>query len=92
MTTQSEGDVSLDLAAIRTDLAELGNVNYCPDYMYQALRHVQRNCDLECGTHPWDGPDEDACHSPGRYDGTAIARLLAAIPALLAAVEEAGRA
>lgn len=78
---------SLDLDAIRADLAELGDVNYCPAYLYQAVRHVQRNCEIECGEHGYD--DESNCVEPGRYDGTAMARLLAAVPALLAAVESA---
>ena len=73
----------LDFEQIRADLAEIGDVNFCPEYLHSAIRHVQRNCEIECYT-PGHEDGAVSCVQPGRYDGTAMARLLAAVPALLA--------
>ena len=60
---------------------------WCEEWMYSAIRHVCRNVD----TDDWcPHADEDGistvCQTPGRYDGTNIARLLTAYPALVARV------
>lgn len=45
---------------------------WCPDYTWTAVRHVQRNCDLEvdCATH---GDDRTDCWSFNMYDGRYVA-------------------
>lgn len=47
----------------------------CEDYMYEGIRHLNKNCDPMC--------DHERCNTPGRYDGQRMARLLNSIPYLL---------
>lgn len=61
-----------------------GLTNLCPEYLRAGIRHLQRNCDMECFVH---GDDWEACEQPDRYDGERIAKALADIPWLLAEVE-----
>ncbi len=49
----------------------------CESYMYEAIRHVMRNCDIECPEHCSE------CTTPNRHDGSRMARLLNAIPDLV---------
>jgi hypothetical protein len=62
-----------------------GLTDLCTEYLRLSIRHVQRNCDIDCDVH---GDDYDACKQPDRYDGARMATALADIPALLNAVKE----
>ena len=57
------------------------------DYMYGAIRHVQRNVDLEAFCDPSDIKDTE--HTPGRYDGTFLGELRNMLPGLLARLKAA---
>ena len=59
-----------------------GLTDLCAEYLRQSIRHVQRNCDIECNVHE-DETQWDACKQPDRYDGDRIAAVLADIPGLL---------
>jgi hypothetical protein len=52
---------------------------WCRSFMYGAIRHVMRNCDIECD-HGEPCPEG----APDRYDGEALADLRNAAPALIA--------
>ena len=60
--------------------------NICPDYMYRAIRHLERNCDIDCAREERD--ENHDCIRPDRYDGEAMAVALADLTALVAVVEE----
>ncbi len=47
---------------------------WCPTWTHDAIRHVQRNVDIDCSAHDDDGGavSED-CRRFGRYDGEHIA-------------------
>ena len=49
------------------------NQPWCPDWTWQAVRHVNRNMDMECPAHPWDSDSEGECNTWGRYAGYHIA-------------------
>ena len=51
----------------------------CMDYAYSGIRHLQRNCDMQCESHE-DGSD---CVEWGRHDGTAVGSIWNAFPELL---------
>lgn len=72
----------VSLSAIR-EQAE-GLTDLCPEHLRQSIRHVQRNCDIDCNTHE---DDPYACKQPDRYDGERMANALASIPGLLVALE-----
>ena len=57
----------------------------CPDYMYRAIRHLERNCDVECEAAEED--ENHVCNHPDRYEGEDMAKVLADVPKLLAALE-----
>lgn len=59
-----------ELQALEKLAQEASGGKWCSDWCYSAIRHVQRNCDIECGTH--SGTD-DECNQFGRYDGPYIA-------------------
>lgn len=61
-----------------------GLTNLCPEYLRAGIRHLQRNCDMDCSVHD---EDWEACEQPDRYDGERIAKALADIPWLLDEVE-----
>lgn len=63
--------------------------NLCPDYMYRAIRHVERNCDIECAREELD--ENHDCIRPDRYDGEAMAVALSDLAALVAVAEEVQR-
>ena len=63
-----------------------GLTDLCAEHLRQSIRHVQRNCDIDCNTHE-DEPTWDDCKQPDRYDGERMAVALAGIPRLIAAVE-----
>jgi len=44
----------------------------CPEYAYQAIRHINRNCDMCCALDHEDGSE---CVEWGRYDGPAVVTL-----------------
>lgn len=46
---------------------------WCPEWTYTAVRHVQRNCDIECSEHEWGTEKEGECNRWGRYAGYHIA-------------------
>jgi hypothetical protein len=46
---------------------------WCPAYIYQAVRHVERNCDMECPEHAWGTEAENNCKTWGRFDGRYVA-------------------
>jgi len=77
-------DLSSLLAPIRAR-AE-GVTDLCPEYLRQSIRHVQRNCDIECNVHV-DESTWDDCKQPDRYDGARMAEVLASIPRLLSALD-----
>lgn len=58
---------------------------YCRDYLYAGIRHLQRNCDVECPEH---GNTDEECIRPTRYDGDRIADALSDGLKLLEIVEE----
>ena len=64
-----------------------GLTDLCAEHLRQSIRHVQRNCDLDCNIHE-DENTWDDCKQPDRYDGDRMAAALADIPALLAMVRE----
>jgi hypothetical protein len=61
-----------------------GLMDLCAEHLRQSIRHVQRNCDIDCNTHEdtWDD-----CKQPERGDGERMAAALASIPRLTAAVD-----
>lgn len=60
--------------------------NLCPDYMAQGIRHLERNCDLDCHAEV-QNPYHD-CTRPDKYDGEDMAKALGDLAALVAVVEE----
>jgi hypothetical protein len=46
---------------------------WCPDYAHVAIRHVQRNCDLDVDFHCTVHGDRRGCGMFGMYDGAYIA-------------------
>lgn len=60
----------------------------CPDYMYWAIRHVARNCDIGCALELDENHD---CNRPDRYDGKGIAVALSDLAVMVAVVEEVQR-
>lgn len=46
---------------------------WCPSWAYTAVRHVQRNLDIECSEHEWGTEKEGECNRWGRYAGYHIA-------------------
>lgn len=51
---------------------EESDPDWCPDYLHSAIRHVQRNCDIDCYAHD-DPAGWSNCGQPDRYAGTFIA-------------------
>lgn len=47
------------------ETAKAATPNVCLDWTWLAVRHVARNCDLECPTH---GDDHEKCNQWDRYD------------------------
>lgn len=71
------------LEGIKTRAA--GLTDLCPDYMARGIRHLARNCDLDCPTHGEDGVE--TCQVPERGDGERLAKALADLPKLTAALD-----
>ena len=46
---------------------------WCVSWTYTAVRHVQRNLDIECSEHEWGTEKEGECNRWGRYAGYHIA-------------------
>lgn len=69
---------------LKKDEASLADAPWCEMWLSMGIRHLSRNCNLDC---PNDDPYHD-CGCPGRYDGSALARIRNELPALLAAAEE----
>ncbi|MEO3931384.1 hypothetical protein WMO79_01030 [Micrococcaceae bacterium Sec7.4] len=63
-----------------------GLTNLCAEYLRQGVRHLNRNCHIECNVHE-DDEDTDACNQPERHDGDRMASALADLPTLFAAVD-----
>lgn len=57
--------------------------NQCSHWWYAAVRHIQRNVDLDL----WDCDCGDDVMTPGRYDGPVFAHAKADIDYLLAALD-----
>jgi len=55
------------------------NLPICPSWMYTAVRHCQRNVDIDV---------EDGFNEPDRYDGTYIAELVNMLPSIIAALHQ----
>ena len=72
------------LDEVRELLAVIAPTPWCKDWLYTAIRHVVRNCDLECGS---DVHSPSECSQPNKYDGDRIAALVNAIPFLLSELE-----
>jgi hypothetical protein len=49
---------------------EYGDDRWCESWLSQGIRHLVRNCDIECFVHEDDG---EACGRPHRYAGSFIA-------------------
>jgi len=71
-------------ASIRKLATEANPGPWCTSYAYAAIRHVQRNCDIdvECDRHA----DRDDCLSFGMYDGPYVAMWHPGVAELVAAV------
>jgi hypothetical protein len=66
-TTDPAGYV-LAVADLREQRArDVAEGPWCPQWVYQAVRHIGRNVDLECADHGYDCPTWD------RYDGAFVA-------------------
>lgn len=63
-----------------------GLTDLCAEHLRQGIRHLQRNCHIECNVHQ-DDDETDACKQPARGDGDRMAAALADLPKLFAAVE-----
>jgi hypothetical protein len=57
-------------------------LDLCERYLYEAIRHVERNCYIECPEHDTE-ESRLRCNNPARHDGARMARLLNAIPELV---------
>lgn len=55
----------------KTPSFEGGDADWCPDWLYSGIRHLVRNCDIECSKHDVE-PGGD-CGWPHRYAGAHIA-------------------
>ena len=64
-----------------------GLTDLCAEHLRQSIRHVQRNCDMECNVHESEESWYD-CNQPDRGDGERMAAALADIPILIALVRE----
>ena len=60
-----DADLLRRAAAKARETAKAATPNVCPDWTWLAVRHVARNCDLECPTH---GDDHEKCNQWDRYD------------------------
>lgn len=79
------------MSAVEEALAPLkarveGLTDLCAEHLRQGIRHLQRNCHIECNVHD-DVEDTDDCKQPERHDGDRMAASLADLPRLFAAVE-----
>lgn len=63
-----------------------GLTDLCAEHLRQGIRHLNRNCSIECNVHP-DDDETDACNQPERHDGDRMATALADLPRLFAAVD-----
>jgi hypothetical protein len=63
-----------------------GLTDLCAEHLRQGIRHLNRNCSIECNVHP-DDEETDACRQPERHDGDRMAAALADLPTLFAAVD-----
>lgn len=70
----------IDLEAIKKQLNSLNAFPWCERWCFEAIRHLVRNCDIECPEHG------EACFKFG-YDGTFIAQAPQTISELVAEVE-----
>lgn len=72
------------VSRVRSLLA--GITDLCPEHLRQSIRHVQRNCDIDCNVH--DAVETwDECKQPDRAAGERMALALASIPHLLARLD-----
>lgn len=80
--TYTAADLREVAADIRAKAAEAEQAGYgsddpakpwCSDWTYQAVRHVNRNMDMECPEHTWDDGRDNECNTWGRYAGHHIA-------------------
>ncbi|MCB5281115.1 hypothetical protein [Arthrobacter sp. ES1] len=62
-----------------------GLTDLCAEHLRQGIRHLQRNCHIECNVH--EDVETDACRHPAQGDGDRMAASLADLPRLFAAVE-----
>ena len=73
--TLSEAAEIIRTAAYEAECQNESAEMWCPGHLYQGVRHLQRNCDVECPTHEAWGEDDrsEECIQPGRYAGPYIA-------------------
>jgi len=57
---------------------------WCPEYTWSAVRHVQRNVEIDCATHD----DRGDCWSFDMYDGRYVALMHPPVALALAACME----
>lgn len=63
-----------------------GLTDLCAEHLRQGIRHLNRNCHIECNVHS-DVEDSDDCNQPDRHDGDRMAAALADLPTLFAVVD-----
>jgi hypothetical protein len=79
-------------AEIRARLDGLSKpLRWCPSLTGAMVRHVARNCDIDCPQHDGNGKSAECPGAFGRYDGEFIAAAPNDVADLLAALEEAER-
>jgi hypothetical protein len=76
---------TVDLLAPMRARAE-GLTDLCAEHLRQGIRHLNRNCHIECNVHA-DTHETDTCKQPARHDGDRMAESLAGLPKLFAAVD-----
>jgi hypothetical protein len=63
-----DGDRLRDAAHRLEAIAEKATPRICPQWTYSAVRHINRNCDIEC-YHP---ENPDAGHDGARFDENGV--------------------
>ncbi len=75
-------------AEIRARLDGLSKpLRWCPSLTGAMVRHVARNCDIDCPQHDHNGKSDECPGAFGRYDGEFIAAAPNDVADLLAEVE-----
>ena len=75
--------------AVSTAITELEQITLplCETYLYEGIRHLERNCAVECDEEG-HGYDSKLCNRPHKHDGARMAALINLIPDLLNEIAE----